>query len=92
MMIKIKAIKMLLAGCMALMCACQPSQKSQMYTVTGELDDSTHHGKKIYVMRYDDNQMIARINKEVDVSTHPLFLCPYPTKKQMKLEESFRKT
>ena len=40
------------------MCACQPSQKSQMYTVTGELDDSTHHGKKIYVMRYDDNQMI----------------------------------
>ena len=53
-----KAISMLLAGCMALMCACQPSQKSQMYTVTGELDDSTHHGKKIYVMRYDDNQMI----------------------------------
>ena len=53
-----KAIRMLLAGCMALMCACQPSQKSQMYTVTGELDDSTHHGKKIYVMRYDDNQMI----------------------------------
>ena len=36
--------------------------------------------------------MLARINKEVDVSTHPLFLCPYPTKKQMKLEESFRKT
>ena len=40
------------------MCACQPSQKSQMYTVTGELDDSTHHGKKIYVMRYDDQKMI----------------------------------
>lgn len=53
-----KAIQMLLAGGMALMCACQPSQKSQMYTVTGELDDSTHHGKKIYVMRYDDQKMI----------------------------------
>ena len=38
MLIKMKAIKMLLAGGMALMCACQPSQKSQMYTVTGELD------------------------------------------------------
>ena len=53
-----KAKQMLLAGGMALMCACQPSQKSQMYTVTGELDDSTHHGKKIYVMRYDDQKMI----------------------------------
>ena len=53
-----KAFQMLLAGGMALMCACQPSQKSQMYTVTGELDDSTHHGKKIYVMRYDDNKKI----------------------------------
>ena len=29
-----------------------------MYTVTGELDDSTHHGKKIYVMRYDDRKLI----------------------------------
>ena len=53
-----KAFQMLLAGGMALMCACQPSQKSQMYTVTGELDDSTHHGKKIYVMRYDDYKHI----------------------------------
>ena len=53
-----KAIKMLLAGGMALMCACQPSQKSQMYTVTGELDDSTHHGKKVYIMRYSDQKMI----------------------------------
>ena len=55
---KMKAIQWLLAGGMAMMCACQPSQKSQMYTVTGELADSTHHGKKIYVMRYDDNEMI----------------------------------
>ena len=53
-----KAIQMLMVGGMALMCACQPSQKSQMYTVTGELDDSTHHGKKIYVMRYDDYKKI----------------------------------
>ena len=53
-----KAIKMLMAGGMALMCACQPSQKSQMYTVTGELDDSTHHGKKVYIMRHSDKKMI----------------------------------
>ena len=53
-----KAIQMLMVGGMAMMCACQPSQQSKMYTVTGELDDSTHHGKKIYVMRYDDNKMI----------------------------------
>ena len=53
-----KAIQMLLVGGMAMMCACQPSQQSQVYTVTGELDDSTHHGKKIYVMRYDDRKLI----------------------------------
>ena len=53
-----KAIQMLMVGGMAMMCACQPSQQSKMYAVTGELDDSTHHGKKIYVMRYDDNKMI----------------------------------
>ena len=53
-----KTIQMLMVGGMAMMCACQPSQQSKMYTVTGELDDSTHHGKKIYVMRYDDNKMI----------------------------------
>ena len=53
-----KKIQLLLVGGMAMMCACQPSQKSQMYTVTGELDDSTHHGKKIYVMRYDDRKLI----------------------------------
>lgn len=49
---------MLLAGGMAMMCACQPSQQSQMYTVTGELEDSTQHGKKVYIMRYDDNKLI----------------------------------
>ena len=53
-----KAIQLLLVGGMVMMCACQPSQQSQMYTVTGELDDSTHHGKKIYVMRYDDRKLI----------------------------------
>ena len=53
-----KKIQLLLVGGMAMMCACQPSQQPQVYTVTGELDDSTHHGKKIYVMRYDDRKLI----------------------------------
>lgn len=43
---------------LAMLCACQPSKQSNMYTVTGELDDSTHHGKKIYIMRLDDNKYI----------------------------------
>ena len=41
-----------------MLCACQPSQKSNLYTVTGELEDSAHHGKKVYIMRYDDNKYI----------------------------------
>lgn len=48
----------MLVGGMAMLCACQPSQQNNSYTVTGELDDSTHNGKKIYVMRYDDETMI----------------------------------
>ena len=55
---KMKAIQMLLIGGMAMMCACQPSQQSQMYTVTGELDDSTHHGKKIYVQNLISRKLI----------------------------------
>ncbi len=43
---------------MALLCACQPAQQSKTYTVTGVLEDSTQHGKKVYIMRYDDNQLI----------------------------------
>ena len=32
------------------------------------------------------------LNRKVDVSTHPLFLCPFSTKKQARLEASFRKS
>jgi thiol-disulfide isomerase/thioredoxin/ribosomal 50S subunit-recycling heat shock protein len=53
-----KSIQTLLVGALAMLCACQPSQKSNLYTVTGELEDSAHHGKKIYIMNYDDNQLI----------------------------------
>ena len=53
-----KSIQMLLVGGVAMLCACQPSQKSNLYTVTGELEDSAHHGKKIYIMRYDDRKMM----------------------------------
>lgn len=53
-----KSIQMLLVGGMAMLCACQPSQKSNLYTVTGELEDSAHHGKKVYIMRYDDRKVM----------------------------------
>ena len=53
-----KSIQILIAGALAMLCACQPSQKSNLYTVTGELEDSAHHGKKIYVKRYDDSKLI----------------------------------
>ena len=53
-----KGIQMLVVGGMAMLCACQPSQKSNLYTVIGELEDSAHHGKKVYIMRYDDQKMI----------------------------------
>ena len=53
-----KSIQLLVVGALAMLCACQPSQKSDFYTVTGELEDSAHHGKKIYIMRYDDNKYI----------------------------------
>lgn len=53
-----KSIQLLVVGALAMLCACQPSQKSNLYTVTGELEDSAHHGKKVYIMRYDDNKYI----------------------------------
>lgn len=53
-----KSIQTLVVGALAMLCACQPSQKSNLYTVIGELEDSAHHGKKVYIMRYDDNRLI----------------------------------
>ena len=53
-----KSIQLLVVGALAMLCACQPSQKSNLYTVTGELEDSAHHGNKVYIMRYDDNKYI----------------------------------
>lgn len=53
-----KSIQLLVVGALAMLCACQPSKQSNFYTVTGELEDSAHHGKKIYIMRYDDNKYI----------------------------------
>ena len=53
-----KSIQLLMVGALAMLCACQPSKQSNLYTVTGELEDSAHHGKKIYIMNYDDNKYI----------------------------------
>lgn len=53
-----KIIKFLCVGFLAMLCACQPAQQGNKYTVTGELEDSAHHGKKVYIMRYDDNKYI----------------------------------
>ena len=53
-----KIIKFLCVGFLAMLCACQPAQQGNKYTVTGELEDSAHHGKKIYIMRYDDNMYV----------------------------------
>ena len=50
-----KSLQLLVVGALAMLCACQPAQQGNKYTVTGELEDSAHHGKKIYIMRYDDN-------------------------------------
>lgn len=41
------------------LCACNPAQqRSNVYTVEGELNDSSSHGKMVYMMRYDDNKNI----------------------------------
>ena len=53
-----KSLQLLVVGALAMLCACQPSKQSNLYTVTGELEDSAHHGKKIYIMRYDDSKLI----------------------------------
>ena len=36
--------------------ACSSNQQSVSYTVTGELADSTFHGKKIFIYRFDDGK------------------------------------
>ena len=53
-----KSIQLLVVGALAMLCACQPSKQSNLYTVTGELEDSAHHGKKIYIMNYDGNKLM----------------------------------
>ena len=53
-----KSLQLLVVGALAMLCAGQPAQRENKYTVTGELEDSAHHGKKVYIMRYDDNKYI----------------------------------
>lgn len=38
--------------------ACSPSPHSTEYSVTGVVSDSSANGKKIYILRYDDNRNI----------------------------------
>ena len=38
--------------------ACSPSSHSTEYSVSGVVSDSAANGKKIYILRYDDNQYI----------------------------------
>ena len=45
-------------SCMGILYACSPSTHSTEYSVTGIVSDSSANGKKIYIMRYDDNQNI----------------------------------
>lgn len=45
-------------SCMGILYACSPSTHSTEYSVTGMVSDSSANGKKIYIMRYDDNQNI----------------------------------
>lgn len=45
-------------GVLAMLCACGPVQKSNLYTVEGILNDSSSNGKMIYIMRYDDDKLI----------------------------------
>lgn len=45
-------------SCMGILYACSPSTHSTEYSVTGVVSDSSANGKKIYIMRYDDNQNI----------------------------------
>lgn len=34
------------------------AQEKQAYTVTGEVNDSTAEGRRIYIERYDDHKML----------------------------------
>jgi len=46
-------------GLLMLFCACgSESQRSGVYTVDGELNDSLSDGKRIYIVRYDDNKRL----------------------------------
>lgn len=45
-------------GLIALLYACNHSSHSTGYTVTGVVNDSSSNGKKIYILRYDDNRYI----------------------------------
>ena len=43
------------AGFMSILYACTPSSHSTEYSVSGVVSDSAANGKKIYILRYDDN-------------------------------------
>ena len=45
-------------GFMSILYACSPSSHSTEYSVSGVVSDSAANGKKIYILRYDDNQYI----------------------------------
>lgn len=46
-------------GLLAVLCACSTNQQQPgSYVVTGELPDSSSHGKTIYIMRYDDGKRL----------------------------------
>ena len=52
-----KQIQIFAVCLIALLSACQPHKQTN-YTVTGILNDSTYHGKKIYISRYEGNKLI----------------------------------
>ena len=45
-------------GFMSILYACTPSSHSTEYSVSGVVSDSAANGKKIYILRYDDNRYI----------------------------------
>ena len=49
------------AGFMSILYACTPSSHSTEYSVSGVVSDSAANGKKIYILRYDDNRYIDKI-------------------------------
>lgn len=50
--------KIIFSSFLGILYACSPSPHSTGYTVTGMVSDSSVNGKKIYIMRYDDNRYI----------------------------------